>query len=376
MIETPPIPTGRQLSPDGTWEWNGSQWIPAQPASEPQLVAHAPAMAPAPVQTMPMPGAPARQLSPDGMWEWNGTQWIPAQPPGPQQVAQAVPIAHSSARPGQAPPAVQALPAKQVVMPPAQIPPGPRAKKGRRWPWIAGGLLGLIVVGAVISQANGGTNQPRAQSSPSPKSQVAVAPVQSQPSPPAQISTAPISTAPKASPSIAPSAVPSPAADVHALTVANVTNSIHDNQNFIFNDKFDNMTVAINGGAITVTVKPSTLWDETDTFKTGAADALVVAEATLNWYPASTRVHVVVQSDFTDINGNTTTEDATVIDLTKTTAAKLNYSGLRDRMESGEWWIMYYDSDGYYVHPAIWKHVSSSDQGQLLGSCFGESAYC
>ena len=125
-----------------------------------------------------------------------------------------------------------------------------------------------------------------------------------------------------------------------------------------------------------MTVKPSTLIDETDTFKTGSADALVVAEATLNWYPAATEVHVAVQADFTDINGNTTTEDATVIDVTKTTASKFNYGGLRDRMESGEWWIFYYDADGYYVHPAVWKHVSSSDQGQLLGSCYNLAPYC
>lgn len=124
-----------------------------------------------------------------------------------------------------------------------------------------------------------------------------------------------------------------------------------------------------------MTVKPS-LYDETDTFKTGAADALVVAEATLKWYPAATQVHVVVQADFTDLNGQSTTQDATVIDLTKTSAAKLNYGGLRDRMESGEWWIFYYDADGYYVHPAVWKHVSSSDQGQLISNCFSESQYC
>lgn len=182
-------------------------------------------------------------------------------------------------------------------------------------------------------------------------------------------------TSPTPTPSRAPSQSPSPAADPHALTVANVTSSIHDNENFIFNDKFDNMKVSISGGVISVSVKP-TLFDETDTFKTGAANALVVAEATLNWYPAATQVHVVVQSDFIDLNGNTTTEDATVIDLTKAKAAKLNYSGLRDRMEAGEWWIMYYNSDGYYVHRAVWKQVSSSAQGLLFTNCLSESPYC
>ena len=165
-------------------------------------------------------------------------------------------------------------------------------------------------------------------------------------------------------------------ADPHALTVTNVTKSINDNESFIFNDNFDNMKVSISGGVINVTVKPSSLADETDTFKTGAADGLVVAEATLNWYPLATEVHMSVQADFTDINGNTTTEDAAVIDVTKATAAKFNFGGLRDRMGSGDWWIFYYDADGYYVHPAVWKHVSSSDRGELLDNCYSLAPYC
>ncbi|MDX6230199.1 MAG: hypothetical protein QOI76_3589 [Frankiales bacterium] len=54
----------RQLSPDGMWEWNGTQWVPAeqqQAAPEPE-----------PVKV-------ERQLSPDGHWEWDGSAWVPAQ---------------------------------------------------------------------------------------------------------------------------------------------------------------------------------------------------------------------------------------------------------------------------------------------------------
>jgi hypothetical protein len=50
------------------------------------------------IQSPPNPVSPQR--SADGLWEWNGTQWIAAQPPpGAQQVAQSVPI-------GQSPPQV------------------------------------------------------------------------------------------------------------------------------------------------------------------------------------------------------------------------------------------------------------------------------
>ncbi|HXC75843.1 MAG TPA: hypothetical protein VNU19_02220 [Candidatus Acidoferrum sp.] len=155
-----------------------------------------------------------------------------------------------------------------------------------------------------------------------------------------------------------------------------MTKSINDNQSYIFSDNFDNMKITISKGVITIASKPNSLWDEQTTFRTGAADGLVAAEATLVWYPAATRVHVVVQTDFTDLNGNTTTEDATIIDITKATGAKLNYSGLRDRMEGGDWWIIDYDANGYYVHPAIWKTLSSSDTGLLLFNCYSESKYC
>jgi hypothetical protein len=65
---TAPAQPERQLSPDGMWEWNGSQWVPAeqQAASEPEPEPEA------------EPAKPERQLSPDGHWEWDGTSWVPA----------------------------------------------------------------------------------------------------------------------------------------------------------------------------------------------------------------------------------------------------------------------------------------------------------
>ncbi|MDX6209382.1 MAG: hypothetical protein QOE24_1773 [Frankiales bacterium] len=54
----------RQLSPDGMWEWNGTQWVPAEQQQ---------------AQPEPEPVKAERQLSPDGHWEWDGTAWVPAQ---------------------------------------------------------------------------------------------------------------------------------------------------------------------------------------------------------------------------------------------------------------------------------------------------------
>jgi hypothetical protein len=234
---------------------------------------------------------------------------------------------------------------------------------------VALALLAALGVNTV-STANVASRQVAATApSAQPTSQVVPSPEASPTPTPSPIST------PTPSPSPLPSPTPTPPPDTHALTVANVIKSINDNTSFISNDKFDNMKVTISGGVINVTVKP-TLADETDTYKTGATNALVLAEATLAWYPAATQVHVVVQADFTDAQGATTTQDATVVDITKSTGSQLTYSGIRDRMESGDWWLIYYDSDGYYVHPAVWKHLTSSLQGQLLGSCQGESPYC
>ncbi|BEP13782.1 hypothetical protein acdb102_20930 [Acidothermaceae bacterium B102] len=70
-----PAQAERQLSPDGMWEWNGTQWVPAeQAAAEPD-----PQPEPEPVVAEPEPAKAERQLSPDGHWEWDGTAWVPAQ---------------------------------------------------------------------------------------------------------------------------------------------------------------------------------------------------------------------------------------------------------------------------------------------------------
>lgn len=56
------------------------------------------------IETPLSPSAPQR--SPDGFWEWNGTQWIAAQPPpAAQQVAQSTPVVETTP-PIQSPPQV------------------------------------------------------------------------------------------------------------------------------------------------------------------------------------------------------------------------------------------------------------------------------
>jgi hypothetical protein len=53
-VKATPSLAPRQLSPDGNWWWDGTQWTPAQQAVAPP------------------------QLSADGNWWWDGAQWIAA----------------------------------------------------------------------------------------------------------------------------------------------------------------------------------------------------------------------------------------------------------------------------------------------------------
>ena len=64
------IPPGSQVSEDGHWWWDGSQWQPVagQSGSGP---AHG--MGDAPNQTP----AGGEQLSEDGRWWWDGSVWQP-----------------------------------------------------------------------------------------------------------------------------------------------------------------------------------------------------------------------------------------------------------------------------------------------------------
>jgi len=80
MSETPPAVPRR--SPDGQWEWNGTQWIPAQPAPSVQpIAAPATTVDAEPRANTGSPGQ-ANPVSPDGKHQWTGTAWVPVQKKG------------------------------------------------------------------------------------------------------------------------------------------------------------------------------------------------------------------------------------------------------------------------------------------------------
>jgi hypothetical protein len=73
----------------------------------------------------------APQYSPDGQWWWNGREWVPAQQ-GPSQ---------------------QEGPSQQQTSSQPPIPQTPPPERRRRWPWVAGGLVALVVLLSVCVAA-------------------------------------------------------------------------------------------------------------------------------------------------------------------------------------------------------------------------------
>src|SRR6185312_15623411 len=83
MIETPSNPAAApQLSADGLWEWNGTQWMPAQPAPGAQQVAQSTPLVEAAPPAQAAPPGQATPVSPDGRHQWNGTAWTPLKKKG------------------------------------------------------------------------------------------------------------------------------------------------------------------------------------------------------------------------------------------------------------------------------------------------------
>lgn len=72
-----------QLSDDGLWRWDGSQWTLVKPkTSKPSY----------------LPGPSTPQVSPDGRWWWVGYQWVPADPASPKPPQPGMPPGRTPAK--------------------------------------------------------------------------------------------------------------------------------------------------------------------------------------------------------------------------------------------------------------------------------------
>jgi hypothetical protein len=153
-----------------------------------------------------------------------------------------------------------------------------------------------------------------------------------------------------------------PPAGPHVLTESNVAKSLNDNSNFEILTNLDNLKITIFGGQITIDVKPNSVWDDSHMMKIGADDTIVASKAIWGWYSDAEQITVNVHTDFTDQLGNTKDDIAVQTQVTKDTAAKFNYAGLKDLVLVTPS-TMYCDSDHYYIHPAVWKNLGGNDRG-------------
>jgi hypothetical protein len=179
--------------------------------------------------------------------------------------------------------------------------------------------------------------------------------------------TAATTTTPDASaaPTVATSTPKAAAVDPHALTAANVTQSILDNTSGFFSTNFDGLKVQIEpGGQVVVAAKPTTIGDEQGFITSAAEDALVVVKAVNGWYSGVTVIHMQLDSDFTDAYGKTFSAPGAWVEFTSATAAMLNPDGLATKTFDQPT-DLFAIADAYTIHPAIWKKIDSQHRGQL-----------
>jgi hypothetical protein len=255
------------------------------------------------------------------------------------------------------PPPPPPLAARPSALPPGNKTPWWKPRRSWKW-WTVTGvatLVVLIVIGALAP--------------PPPKKAVsAVTPNQPTSTPSISPTSSPSIAAHTAVPTARPTAAPT--SDPHALTGANVTKSILNNENDpnIPNTDFTGLKVQIEaGGQVVVTADPTNVLDEQNFITTAALDSLEVIQSVKGWYPGITIIHMQLESAFTDQYGHTTTEDGTWLEFTSATFDMINPSGLSANTFSQPT-DLYAIADAYFIHPAVWKNINQQHRGQLVTS--------
>jgi hypothetical protein len=165
--------------------------------------------------------------------------------------------------------------------------------------------------------------------------------------------------------SLAPSS-PAPAAtsaDPHALTVANVTRSLHDNAGFMPLTTLDNLRITIPSSSdeVYVEARPNLVLDEYTFLLQAGSDALVAGKAIFGWYPSVLSVSVTLDGTFTDAAGNSIVEPGVSVTLGSETVAAWS-TGTVVAPDAGT--VLCY-ADSYAINPIVWDVLSPGDRGCL-----------
>ncbi len=126
---------------------------------------------------------------------------------------------------------------------------------------------------------------------------------------------------------------------------------------------FDNLTVAIKSGEVTLTVKPNgDNFNDAQTNHQVADDSLVAGKALLTGYfPTLTSVTVSEVGGLTDQFGHSSTGSVSLLRIDKPTSDQFDYSGLKDAVYVTPS-KLFCISTFYNVRP-IWDNLDSGDRG-------------
>ncbi len=210
-------------------------------------------------------------------------------------------------------------------------------------------VIVVVVLLLAAAGASGSTNKTALNASPVP----AVSPP-----PSTQAAAPPVATsAPAATPAAPPAATVNP----HLLTVANVTQSLNDNKSLMPLATFENLKVTIepDDEVVDVEAHPTSVLDSHAFLLQEGSNALVASKAIFGWYPSVKGIRVTLDADFTDQYGHSSTAPGAWIIVTAATAHKFDYAGMAQLDAT----TVFCDADSYYVHPAVWKGVGTSDRG-------------
>jgi hypothetical protein len=139
--------------------------------------------------------------------------------------------------------------------------------------------------------------------------------------------------------------------------------------NQLENSNFDGLKVTIPAaGQVVIVAKPQAS-DEQYLITVEAEDALTAVKAIEGWYKTVTVIHVQVDTDFTDANGNSTSDRGAWIEYSAATFAPINADGLTllafERPSRA-----FALADAYYINRAVWNNIKTEDQTALSGQSF------
>ncbi len=164
-------------------------------------------------------------------------------------------------------------------------------------------------------------------------------------------------------PSTATPADASSSSDPHALTVANVTRSLHDNAGFMPLANFDNLrvTLSASGNDVDLDARPNLVLDEHSFLLQAGSDALVAAKAIIGWYPTVLQIDVTLEGAFAGAAGGSSVRPG--VSLTLSNATVLGWSsGAVAEPDPGT--VLCY-ADAYAIDPAIWNVLNADERGCL-----------